>query len=254
MSEPGPVLLCTNDDGINAPGLALLAAAAAAHGSIRVVAPDRQQSASSHALTLHRPLRLTPVDADRHTVDGTPTDCVLIAIRDLLDPAPRFVLSGVNHGANMGEDVLYSGTVAAAMEATILGVPALAISYVGYEAEHMQTYGPLVSELIGDILARDDLPPGTFLNINLPDIPADRTKGVEVTSLGKRVYHDSVTRHLDPRGREYLWIGGGRSEWHGSDQSDFRAVRAGYVSVTPLHLDLTDFGLIDRVKTWTLGA
>ncbi len=254
MTEPGSVLLCTNDDGIHAPGLALLVEAATNYGSVTVVAPDRQQSASSHALTLHRPLRLTRVDGERHTVDGTPTDCVLIAIRDLLDPPPTFVLSGINHGANMGEDVLYSGTVAAAMEATILGVPAVAISYVGHEGEHLATYGPLVSELIGSILSRDGFPTGTLLNINLPDIPADRTKGVEVTTLGKRVYHDSVTRHLDPRGREYLWIGGGRSEWHGSDESDFRAVRAGHVSVTPLHLDLTDFRLIADVKTWTFAS
>jgi 5'-nucleotidase len=250
VTESGPILLCTNDDGIHASGLALLAQAAAGHGQVHVVAPDRQQSASSHALTLHRPLRLTHVDERRHTVDGTPTDCVLIAIKDLLDPPPAFVLSGVNHGANMGEDILYSGTVAAAMEATILGIPAAAISYVGYDGAHLSTYGPLVSELIGSILARDSFPAGTLLNINLPDIPACETRGVEITTLGQRVYHDSVTRHLDPRGREYLWIGGGRSEWRGSDDSDFRAVRAGYVSITPLHLDLTDFSLIEDVKSW----
>lgn len=251
MTAPGPVLLCTNDDGIHAPGLALLAEAAQNHGVVHVVAPDRQQSASSHALTLHRPLRMTHVDGRRHTVDGTPTDCVLIAIKDLLDPVPAFVLSGVNHGANMGEDILYSGTVAAAMEATILGIPAAAISYAGLEGEHISTYGSLVSDLIASILARETFPPGTLLNINLPDIPADESRGVEITTLGQRVYHDSVTRHHDPHGREYLWIGGGRSEWRGSDDSDFRAVRAGYVSITPLHLDLTDFSLIEDVKSWS---
>jgi 5'-nucleotidase len=250
VTASGPILLCTNDDGIHADGLALLARATADLGEVHVVAPDRQQSASSHALTLHRPLRLTAVDDRRHTVDGTPTDCVLIAIKDLLDPPPAFVFSGVNHGANMGEDVLYSGTVAAAMEATILGIPSAAISYVGYDGEHLSTYGPLVTELIEWVLNRESFPAGTLLNINLPDIPAAETRGVEITTLGKRVYHDSVTRHLDPRGREYLWIGGGRSEWRGNDDSDFRAVRAGYVSVTPLHLDLTDFSLIEEVKSW----
>ena len=256
MTEPvPPVLLCTNDDGIHAAGLALLVEAAETHGDVYVVAPDRQQSASSHALTLHRPLRLTRVDERSHTVDGTPTDCVLIAIRDLLaDRPPAFVLSGVNHGPNMGEDVLYSGTVAGAMEATILGVPAVAISYAGLESEHLHTYGPLVAELIGSILSREAFPRETFLNINLPDRPAEETRGVEVTALGRRVYHDSLTRRLDPRGREYLWIGGGRSDWTGRDDSDFRAVRSGYVSITPLHLDLTDFTLLEEVRSWSLGS
>ena len=253
MTKKGPVLLCTNDDGIHAPGLGLLINAASRHGEVHVIAPDRQQSASSHALTLHRPLRLTQAGERAYTVDGTPTDCVLIAIRDLLDPTPDFVLSGVNHGANMGEDVLYSGTVAAAMEATILGIPAVAISYSGYESSHLDTYGELVSELIESILGRDDFPGGTLLNINLPDTPASESKGVRVTSLGRRVYHDSITRHLDPRGKEYLWIGGGRSEWSGHDESDFYVVREGYVSVTPLHLDLTDFSLLGAVKSWSFG-
>jgi len=247
-----PILLCTNDDGIHAPGLALLAAAAAGHGEVHVVAPDREQSATSHALTLHRPLRLTPAGERRHTVDGTPTDCVLIAIKELMAAPPALVLSGVNHGPNMAEDVLYSGTVAAAMEATILGVPAAAISYTGWKGEHLATYGPLLSGLIGSILAREDFPAETFLNINLPDLPADRTRGVEVTALGRRIYHDSVSRRLDPRGNEYLWIGGGRSDWRGRDDSDFRAIQAGYVSVTPLHLDLTDFSLIEDVRSWSL--
>lgn len=253
MTGTAHVLLCTNDDGIHAPGLDLLIQAASGHGEVHVVAPDRQQSASSHALTLHRPLRLTHTGDRRHAVDGTPTDCVLIALRDLLDPKPTFVLSGVNHGANMGEDVLYSGTVAAAMEATILGTPAVAISYSGYDSTHLDTYGPLVSEIIGSILDRDDFPGGTLLNINLPDIPAAESRGVKVTSLGRRVYHDSVARHIDPHGREYLWIGGGRSEWSGGDESDYRVVRDGYVSVTPLHLDLTDFSLLEDVGSWSFG-
>ncbi|MDX1393947.1 MAG: 5'/3'-nucleotidase SurE [Gemmatimonadota bacterium] len=251
MSGSERVLLCTNDDGIHAPGLGLLTAAAVAHGDVQVVAPDRQKSGSSSSLTLHRPLRVTRVDDHRRTVDGTPTDCVLIAVRDLLDGPPDIVLSGVNHGANMGEDVLYSGTVAAAMEATILGIPAVAISYAGYDSRHIDGYGPLVSRLIGSILDHATFPGGTLLNINLPDVPAEESLGVRVTALGRRVYHDSVTRQRDPNGREFLWIGGGSPEWRGSDDSDFRAVQAGYVSVTPLHLDLTDFGILDEVRSWT---
>jgi len=244
------VLLCTNDDGIHAPGLSFLADAASVHGEVHIVAPDREQSASSHALTLHRPLRLTPAGDRRHTVDGTPTDCVLIAVKDLLEPPPALVLSGVNHGPNMAEDVLYSGTVAAAMEATILGVPAVAISYAGRRVEHLSTYGSLVSQLIGGILAREEFPPETVLNINLPDRPADETLGVRVTALGRRVYHDSVTHRIDPRGNDYIWIGGGRSDWSGREDSDFRAVAAGYVSITPLHLDLTSFASIEDVRAW----
>jgi len=251
--DPQAVFLCTNDDGIHAPGLALLVEAARAHGAVQVVAPDRQQSASSHSLTLHRPLRLTPVDKDRHTVDGTPTDCVLVAIRDVLASPPRFVLSGINHGPNMGEDVLYSGTVAAAMEATILGVPAIAFSYTGYESTHLDSYRGLVENLIGELLRRPGFPRETFLNVNLPDIPAGDVRGIEITALGRRIYHDSLSRRTDPRGREYLWIGGGTSDWSGRDDSDFRAVRAGYVSVTPMHLDLTNFRLLEEVKSWKLS-
>jgi len=250
----GDILLCTNDDGVHSPGLSILSGAASQHGDVCIVAPDRQQSASSHALTLHRPLRLTELERGRYTVDGTPTDCVLLAIREVLKQRPpRFVLSGINHGPNMGEDVLYSGTVAAAMEATILGVPAAAFSYAAHGAEHLDSYEALVGELIGSLLARAEFPEETFLNVNLPDRPADAIEGVRVTSLGRRVYHDSLTRSVDPRGHDYVWIGGGRSDWRGRDDSDFRAVRAGYVSVTPLHLDLTNFHLLEEVRSWSLG-
>lgn len=248
-----PVLLCTNDDGIHAPGLGLLTEVASAIGSVWVVAPDRQQSATSHALTLHRPLRLTEVSDQNFTVDGTPTDCVLLALRQLLDSAPDFLLSGVNHGPNMGEDVLYSGTVAAAMEATILGVPAVAVSYTGQDAEELQSYRELLGTLVESFLARDSFPAETFLNINLPARRASEIEGVEVTALGRRVYHDSLTRSSDPRGHDYFWIGGGRSQWSGRDDSDFRAVEAGYVSVTPLHLDLTNYELLSEVRSWSLG-
>jgi len=249
-----PVLLCTNDDGIHATGLAVLTEVAAALGRVWVVAPDRQQSATSHALTLHRPLRLTEISDRRYTVDGTPTDCVLLALRKLLDPAPDFLLSGVNHGPNMGEDVLYSGTVAAAMEATILGVPAVAVSYAGRDTAALESYRELLTTLVAAFLARESFPPETFFNINLPARPANEVEGVQVTALGRRVYHDSLTRSADPRGNDYYWIGGGRSDWSGPDDSDFRAVEAGYVSVTPLHLDLTNYDLLSEVRSWALGV
>lgn len=246
-------LLCTNDDGIHARGLELLARAARELGEVEVVAPDRQQSASSHSLTLHRPLRVTRVDDDAFTVDGTPTDCVLLAVNQLLERPPDFVLSGVNHGPNMGEDVLYSGTVAAAMEATILGIPSVAISFVGSDLDDLEGYEPLLRDLLGRLLARD-FPEETFFNVNLPDAPADEVGGIRVTSLGRRVYSDSLTRSRDPAGREYYWIGGGESHWKGREDSDFRAIRAGCVSVTPLHLDLTNFGLLEEVRSWPLAT
>lgn len=244
-------LLLTNDDGIHADGLRVLEAAASSLGRIQVVAPDRQQSASSHSLTLHRPLRATRLEEARFTIDGTPTDCVLVAVNMLLERPPDFVLSGVNHGPNMGEDVLYSGTVAAAMEGTILGIPSVAISFVGSDGDRLPGYEALVREILELLVRRDGFPEETFFNVNIPDLPVGEIRGIEVTSLGRRVYSDSLTRRLDPRGREYFWIGGGESHWTGREDSDFRAVRAGYVSVTPLHLDLTNFGLMQEVRSWT---
>lgn len=245
-------LLCTNDDGIHAHGLELLAGAARRLGQVRVVAPDRQQSASSHSLTLHRPLRATRVDRESYAIDGTPTDCVLIAVTDLLEQRPDFVLSGVNHGPNMGEDVLYSGTVAAAMEATILGIPSVAVSFAGRSMEHLDGFGAVLEELLRSLIRRDDFPDETFFNVNVPDRSPEDLRGTRVTSLGRRVYSDSLTRSRDPGGREYFWIGGGRSHWRGGEDSDFRAVEAGYISITPLHLDLTNFRLLEEVRSWQL--
>jgi len=245
-------ILCTNDDGIHAPGLRLLADIAARFGDITVVAPDRQKSATSHSLTLHRPLRVTEIQRNHHVIDGTPTDCVLIAVNELLANRPDFVLSGVNHGPNMGEDVLYSGTVAAAMEGTILGIPAIAVSLAGEKRGNLNSYGDVLQELLGQILGRPSFPLETFFNVNIPDIPASAIKGIRVTALGRRVYSDSLIRREDPGGREYFWIGGGVSSWSGGEDSDFRALEAGYVSVTPMHLDLTNYRLIDEVRSWDL--
>jgi 5'-nucleotidase len=253
-SASRPRILCTNDDGIHALGLQTLIEVASRLGSVAVVAPDREQSATSHSLTVHRPLRATRTPEGYHVIDGTPTDCVLIAVNQLLESTPDFVLSGVNHGPNMGEDVLYSGTVAAAMEGTILGINAIAVSYSSRTADRIPGYAPILRRIIGALMARTDFPSETFFNINLPDIPADEMKGIRVTTLGRRVYSDSLTRREDPSGREYFWIGGGVSSWTGRGDSDFRAVQAGYVSITPLHLDLTNYDLISEVRSWNLGT
>ena len=246
-------ILVTNDDGILAPGLALLADVCREVGSVTVVAPDREQSGTSHSLTLHRPLRPTQRPDAAWQVDGTPTDCVMLAIQALMPERPSFVFSGVNHGPNMGEDVLYSGTVSAAMEAVTLGVPGIGISFSGgSQPEMLNTYRPMLVQLVRQITQVPNFPDQTLLNINLPKIPADQVLGIQVTKLGSRYFSDSLTRMKDPWGREIFWIGGGTITWTGTENSDHLAVAEGYVSVTPLHMDLTNYSLLETVKGWSL--
>lgn len=245
-------ILVSNDDGILAPGLAVLAEACREVGQVTVVAPDREQSGTSHSLTLHRPLRPQRRHDGAFQVDGTPTDCVLLAAGALLPELPDFVFSGVNHGPNMGEDVLYSGTVSAAMEAVTLGIPGVALSLASRELELLATYRSLLTSLVRRITAVQEFPPHLLLNINLPDIPADQVKGFKVTKLGSRYFSESLTRMKDPWGKEVYWIGGGEITWTGDAESDHRAVHDGYVSITPLHMDLTSYGLFETVRGWAL--
>ncbi len=246
-------ILCTNDDGYLATGIGVLAEASAELGSVTVVAPDREQSATSHSLTLHHPLRARRSTDGAWMVDGTPTDCVLLAVHSLLEDRPDVCVSGVNHGPNMGEDVLYSGTVAAAMEATVLGIPAVAFSYTGDKYEELEGWQAVVGRILADILEQPSFPEHTLFNVNLPGCAPDEVRGVRVTSLGRRRYSESITRDLDPSGREYFWIGGGSVEWKGPADSDFQAVQDGYVSVTPLHLDLTNYELLEEIRGWNLA-
>ena len=246
-------ILCTNDDGYLAAGIGVLASAAHALGSVTIVAPDREQSATSHSLTMHHPLRARRTPDGVYVVDGTPTDCVLLAVNALLAKRPDVVVSGVNHGPNMGEDVLYSGTVAAAMEATVLGIPAVAISYSGREPEEIQGWDPVVETILKTLLDRPKFPDNTLFNVNLPAIPPSEVRGMRVTHLGKRWYSDAITRANDPFGKEYFWIGGGVARWEGGKDSDFQAVDDGYVSVTPLHLDLTNYDLLEEIRGWDLA-
>lgn len=245
-------ILISNDDGILAPGISLLADACRTIGTVTVVAPDREQSGTSHSLTLHRPIRAALRPDGAYQVDGTPTDCVLLAINALLPEKPAFVFSGVNHGPNMGEDVLYSGTVAAAMEAVSLGVPGVAISFAGGDPAVMASYGSVLPRLVSKIIAVKDFPSDTILNINLPNLIAPEVKGIRVTRLGSRFFSESLTRMKDPWGREIFWIGGGTITWTGGEDSDHRAVAEGYISITPLHMDLTDFPRLDTVTGWRL--
>ena len=246
-------ILISNDDGILARGLAVLGEVCAPLGQVTVVAPDREQSGTSHSLTLHRPLRATRRPDGTFQLDGTPTDCVLLAIGMLMPQKPDFVISGINHGQNMGEDVFYSGTVAAAMEGLVAGIPSIAISFAGSDLDMLETHKDGLRALLRRIIAVKDFPKETLLNINLPAIPGDQVKGVKVTNLGSRVFHEEIATMKDPWGREVHWIGGGRVTWSGGADSDFQAVRDGYISVTPLHVDLTNYKLLEVVRKWDLG-
>ena len=230
----------------------MLQRAATSLGDVVTVAPDREQSATSNSLTLHHPLRLRSSQDGVWVVDGTPTDCVIVAVNSLLSERPDLCVSGVNHGSNMGEDVLYSGTVAAAMEATVIGIPAVALSWCGDFPEELQTCEELVARVLGEILSRGPFPEDTLFNVNFPAIDPGEVQGIRITSLGRRRYADSITRGRDPSGKEYHWIGGGQVTWRGSEHSDFKAIDDGFISVTPLHLDLTNYGLLEDVQAWDL--
>ena len=247
-------LLCSNDDGILANGLACLERAAASIGEVFVVAPDREQSATSHSLTLHHPLRPVQLGERRWQVDGTPTDCVMLAIEALMPQRPDFVLSGINHGPNMGEDVLYSGTVAAAMEGLALGVPSVAVSFAGRHGAGSLTdldqhVAPLAA-LLKHLTSLPTFPADTLLNVNIPPIAAADIKGVRLTRLGRRVFSDSIARMKDPWGKPIYWIGGGSVTWAEGEGTDIDAIRSGYVSVTPLHLDITHQARLQDSARW----
>lgn len=246
-------ILCSNDDGVRAHGLDCLVRAASGLGEVSVVAPDREQSAASHALTLHHPVRPVQLEERRWQVDGTPTDCVMLAIEALMPERPDWVFSGINHGQNMGEDVLYSGTVAAAMEGLALGVPSIAVSFAGgnmrSNAEQLERQVEPLARLLHH-LTRLAVPQTTLFNINLPPVEAGQIRGVRLTRLGQRIFSDSIKSMQDPWGRPIFWIGGGTVTWTGAEDSDFRAIQDGYISVTPLSLNLTHGALLDCAPSW----
>lgn len=247
------LLLVTNDDGYLAPGIRTLAKALEELGDVVVVAPDREQSATSHSLTLHHPLRVRQTAENWYHVDGTPTDCVMLAVNAILERKPDFVFSGVNHGGNMGEDISYSGTVSAAMEGTLLGIPSVAVSLVHGDERWLDGYEPIVRRLADQIVhgpVNKLFPTDTLLNINLPDREPDRARGMRITSLGKRFYTDPVVTDKDPHGKTYYWIGGGEASWEGPAGSDYRAIQEGFISITPVHLDLTNHRVIPDLKEW----
>jgi 5'-nucleotidase len=269
------LILATNDDGVRALGLDVLRQALAPLGKVVCVAPDREQSCASHALTLHHPLRMTPLGPDFYSVDGTPTDCVLLAVHRVLERPPDLVVSGINHGPNLGDDVNYSGTVAAAVEAHRLGIPAIAAS-LGREEERdfanaARIVAGLVEELVraraiepgkGRAVAVEDgggegNGPGLLLNVNVPGRPPSEIHGHAITRLGRRVYRDVVVAKVDPHGRPYYWIGGETPIWErgaGHEETDFAAIEAGKVSITPLRLDRTDHEAMARLARLEFGS
>jgi len=244
------LILLTNDDGIHSAGLQALADQLQPLGRVAVVAPDRERSAIGHALTLHEPLRAEEIARDRWAISGTPTDAVSLGILSLLKEKPDLVISGINKGGNMGDDLTYSGTVAAAMEATLMGVPAIAVSLASQSFKYDDfLHASGVARQLAKTVLEHGLPADTFLNINVPD---RESLGIRLTRQGKRIYEDAVVENVDPRGRSYYWIGAGSLDFQDLEGTDFHAVHNGYVSVTPLHLDLTNYAAIDRLRQWQL--
>lgn len=246
-------ILISNDDGVMAPGIAALEEALSSVADISVMAPDRNRSGASNSLTLSRPLRIMQLDNGYYSVDGTPTDCVHLALTGFLELGFDMVVSGINHGANLGDDILYSGTVAAAMEGRSLGLPAIAVSMVGDTIHHYQTGASIVKQLVMK-LSTHYLPSQTILNVNVPDLPLHEIKGIQVTRLGTRHSAAPVQSDLDPRGRPMYWIGPPGAEADAGPGTDFCAISQGYVSITPLHLDMTHYKIFDQVSEWMSGV
>ncbi len=242
-------ILLSNDDGWRADGLRALAAALAGVGTLTVVAPDRNRSGASNSLTLEAPLRVVDHEPGWYAINGTPTDCVHLAISGLLVEEQALVVSGVNDGANLGDDVLYSGTVAAAMEGRFLGVPSIAVSLVAGGPRHFDTAARVARELI-ERLNRAPLPQATLFNVNVPDVPYAELKGLKATRLGVRHRSERIVRATDPRGRAVYWVGGPGGGQDAGPGTDFAAVEDGFVSVTPLQIDLTRHSVLKDLGSW----
>ncbi|MFZ2315152.1 MAG: 5'/3'-nucleotidase SurE [Gammaproteobacteria bacterium] len=242
-------ILISNDDGVHAPGLAQLAAALEKIADITVVAPDRNRSGVSNSLTLENPLRVISTSSGFFSVNGTPTDCVHLAVTGLLKEMPDMVVSGINEGSNLSDDVLYSGTVAAATEGRFLGLPSVAISLAGPRCQHYDTAAQ-VAKIVVERLRETPLTYDTILNVNIPDLPFSELKGIQVTRLGTRHIAEPTIKALDPRNRKIYWVGQPGPEQDAGPGTDFYAVNSGYVSITPLHVDLTHYKVMDELSSW----
>jgi 5'-nucleotidase len=247
-----PTILVTNDDGIASKGILLLAKALTEVGEVFVVAPDREKSAIAHSLTLHRPLRVEKVKRNFFAVDGTPADCVHLGVNVIVPRRPRLIVSGINKGGNLGDDITYSGTVSAAFEGTLLGIPSFAVSLVArsrFRFDPAARFAVRVARLI----LKKGLPRDTLLNVNVPNLPEEKIQAYQITQQGRWIHNGgTVVEKMDPRGKKYYWIGGGQLVFDRRGNTDFEAVSKGAVSITPLHLDLTDYTAIPLLKKWKL--
>lgn len=244
-------ILVSNDDGVYSKGIKALAQSLRNIADVTVVAPARERSAASHSLTLHRPLRVIKIAPQTYAVDGTPTDAVTLGIFEIMKHKPDLVISGINHGANLGDDVHYSGTVSAAIEGAIAGFPAIAISLMGREN---LIFGPAArfAVRICKKVYKEGIPRGCVLNVNVPNIPQNKIKGYEWTKIGKRKYGDIIVEKIDPRGRPYYWIGGDETGFVDIQSSDCNAVLSNKISVTPLRVDMTDHAYLKKCQSWKL--
>jgi len=242
-------ILVTNDDGIHSPGLTILAKALGQIGEVWVVAPDRERTAVAHAVTLHKPLRVHRLAPRVFTVNGTPVDCVNLALLKIMPKPPAMVVSGINKGVNLGDDVMYSGTVSAAMEGTILGVPSIAVSQEGWE-EFQFTVGARYAVRVAQLVLSHGLPQETLLNVNVPNRPLRSIKGVRITCLSRRRFDDPIIEKRDPHGRTYYWIAGKRVSWSRNKGADHEALKKGCVSITPIRLDSTHHEVLGQFRPW----
>lgn len=247
------IILISNDDGYQSPGLKILVRELAHCGEITVVAPDRDRSGASNSLTLATPVRVSRSENGFFKVEGTPTDCVHIAITGLLEQEPDMVIAGINHGPNLGDDVIYSGTVAAAMEGRFLGLPAMAVSIAAHEPKHLESAARIASKLVSS-LESVSLGASTILNVNVPDLPYGRIKGIQATRLGHRHRAEPVSKVRDPRGNILYWVGPAGPEQDAGPGTDFHSVRNGYVSVSPLQVDLTRHAALEPLARWLSGC
>ncbi len=245
------IILVTNDDGINSPGLHSLAEALKGLGEVWVVAPDRDRTAVSHSLTLHRPLRVDEIKSNYFSVNGTPSDCINIGANRIMKRVPELVVSGINQGSNLGEDINYSGTVSAAMEGALLGIPSFAISLASKNNFAFQPSAKIAYRLAKKVI-ENGLPPNTFLNVNVPGVSEKKLRGYQITRQGKKIYSKVIIEKTDPRDRKYYWIGGGEQGFKDIEASDVKAVSNNYVSITPLLLDLTNYSCLDELRKWKL--
>ena len=239
--------MVTNDDGVHSPGIIALYKAMKGLGDVYIVAPDRERSAAGHSLTLHRPLKAEEIREHVFSVNGTPTDCVTLGINKLLPRKPDLVVSGINRGANLGDDITYSGTVSAAIEGTIFGIPSIAFSLISDKHYHYET-ATFFTNKIASYVLEHSLPFDTLLNVNFPNISKAEIRGIKLTRQGKRIYENSIQETFNPWGEKYYWIGGGRTFWEHGDEADMEAVQENYISITPIHLDLTNHGALSFLR------